>query len=76
MQEFEETDEYKDYEITTNYIDNVSDIAVSNEDINDEEQLIAEGDNMGNVLVWRTDDLIESNTPFAVLKYEGQVFDV
>jgi len=38
--------------------------------LNGNDQLIAEGDEFGNICVWRS-DIEEMNTPFAILKYSG-----
>ena len=43
--------------------------------LNGDDQLIAEGDEFGNICVWRS-DIEEKNTPFVILKYSGQVYDV
>jgi len=47
-----------------------------NKSVSDDNYFIAEGDEKGKIVIWRGLNIIDENTPFAELNYEGQVYDV
>lgn len=65
------------FQLTTNFKEGfLSDIAVSERNVDHHSRYIAEGDQYGNILIWQECILQKWDLPCANLNYEGQVYDL